>query len=413
MSAARGTVIHRGKTWTVVLDLGRSPWRHCPTPRCPGSIFVDSTVELACECCGKPLALPVLARLRKWHSGYRTKKAAELGRTELLGKLDGGTYVGPIETTVAQFVRDVWLPGLATGNLRPSTVAMYKRSVESRVLPHLGSVRLRDVTPTRLKTWLDALKGAGVGDRTVEIAGVSCHKLLKAATDLELIARNPADNAAVREARPHAKAAAPTIWTAEQTRAFLKAQRDDRLYPLWRVATMTGLRRGELAGLKWSAVDFEAGVLHVRETRVVVGYGVMDSTPKTDAGKRSVGLDPVTVAALRSHRARQTEEMFGFGKGRSDDGFVFVREDGEPYHPQRFTQMLAAKATAAGLPVVKLHALRHGHATTALEAGVPMKVVSERLGHSGIAITSDVYSHVSPATDHAAAAQVAAAIDGF
>ena len=126
----------------------------------------------------------------------------------------------------------------------------------------------------------------------------------------------------------------------------------------------------------------------------------------------TVGLDPATVTALRQHRTRQTEELFAFGKHREDERLVFVREDGEPYHPQRFTQMLAAKAEAAELPVVKLHALRHGHATVALEAGVPMKVVSERLGHSGIAITSDAYSHVTAATDRAAAAQVAAARDG-
>jgi len=142
--------------------------------------------------------------------------------------------------------------------------------------------------------------------------------------------------------------------------------------------TLTSL----LAGLRWRDVDLEPGVLHVRSTGVVVDYKVVESSPKTEKGRRAVGLDPATVAALRAHRVRQTEEMLGYGKARSDDGLVFVHEDGSPYHPQRFTTLLAERAKAAGVPLVKLHALRHGHATAAPEAGIPMKIVSERLGHS-------------------------------
>ena len=379
MTTARGSVIKRGSTYSVILDLGRA---------------LDGN------------------RRREWHSGFPTEKAAEKERTRLLKSLDDGTHVAPTETTVAEFADKTWLPGIRTSGLRASTIDMYERTTRLHVLPYLGHLRLRDVTPVALKSWLDGLKAAATGARTVEIAGVTAHKMLRAATDLELIARNPADNKAVRDARPKARAPVPTIWTAEQTRAFLASQREDRLYPLWRLATMTGLRRAEIAGLRWKDVNLEEGVLRVEQTRVVVAYKVLVSEPKTDKGKRAVGLDPVTVAALRTHRARQTEEMFAFGKHRTEDGLVFVHEDGQPYHPQRIRVMLAEQARAAGLPAVKLHALRHGHATAALEAGVPMKVVSERLGHSGIAITSDVYSHVTAATDHAAAMQVAAVIDG-
>ncbi|MHB1772944.1 MAG: tyrosine-type recombinase/integrase, partial [Acidimicrobiales bacterium] len=147
-------------------------------------------------------------------------------------------------------------------------------------------------------------------------------------------------------------------------------------------------------------------------TAVRGGNFGLDSAPKTEKGKRAVGLDPTTTSCLRAFRDAQREELSGLGKKWSKDDLVFVREDGEGYHPQRLRIMLAARARAVGLPPIKLHALRHGHATAALEAGVPMKVVSERLGHSGIAITSDVYSHVTAAADHAAAALVAATIDG-
>ena len=189
-------------------------------------------------------------------------------------------------------------------------------------------------------------------------------------------------------------------------------QRDGRLFALWRLAATTSLRRGELAGLRWRDVDLDTGEIHVRETAVVVGYTVIQSTPKTDKSRHTVGRDEGTVATLRSLRARRSEEMLSHGRRRGDATHLFTREDGEPLHPQRLTTMLASRAAKAGLPVVRLHALRHGHATAALEAGVPMKVVSDRLGHSSIAITADVYFHVAAATDRAAAAQIAATIDG-
>ncbi len=377
--SARGTVIKRGSTYSVVLDLGRGPGGN---------------------------------RQREWHSGFTSLKAAERERTRLLRALDDGTHIAPVETTVAEFVGETWLPGLSASNLRPSTVEMYIRCVTRYVLPHLGQLRLRDVSPIRLKSWLDQLKVAGVGDRTVQIAAVTAHKMLKAAVDLELISRNPADNAAVREARPHTRAPVPTIWTTAQTRAFLSSQKDDRLFSLWRLAIMTGMRRGELAGLRWQDLDLDEGVVHVRTTRVVVSYKVLDSAPKTEKGKRAVGLDPTTVSCLRAFRDAQQKELSALGRGWREDNLVFVAADGEGYHPQRLRIMLADRAKAVGLPPIKLHALRHGHATAALEAGVPMKVVSERLGHSGIAITSDVYSHVTAAADHAAAALVAATMDG-
>jgi integrase len=344
--------------------------------------------------------------------GYRTRREAEVALRKTISTIDAGSYSQPTTLTVREFVEGSWLPGLEHGDLRATTVNMYRLSATRYVLPHLGGQRLRDVAPARLRAWLDGLKAAGVGDRTVQIAAITCHKIFKSALDLELVSRNPADNSAVREARPNTKAAPPTIWDADQLGTFLDAQHDDRLYPLWRLAAMTGLRRGELAGLRWRDLDLDAGLLHVRETVVVVGYRAVASEPKTPKSRRTIGLDPATVAALRQHRARQTEELLAFGIPRTDDGRVFVREDGRSYHPQQLTKMLAIRAKAAGVPVVRLHALRHGYATAGLELGVPMKVMSERLGHSSLAITADVYSHVSVAVDQAAAAQIASAIDG-
>jgi integrase len=381
MSTARGSVFkrHGSKVWTVLLDLGHDEAGH---------------------------------RRREWHGGFRTKLAAERARTELLASVDAGAHLKPSDLTVREYVVGTWLPGLRAGSLRPSTVEMYARSARCYLLPSLGRVKLHDLDPLRLKGWLDALRTQGVGARTVQVAYSTAHRALRSALDLELIPRNPADNAEVRAAKPPLHSIPPTIWTVEETHLFLDSQRDDRLFALWRTAAMTGLRRGELAGLRWQAVDLDAGEIHVAETAVVVGYKVVQSTPKTAAGRRAVSIDEATVAALRALRARQTEEMFAFGRRRDNLTHLFTAENGEPLHPQRMTTLLASRAKKAGLPVVRFHALRHGHATAALEAGVPLKVVSDRLGHSSIVVTADIYSHCTAATDRAAAAQIAATIDG-
>ncbi len=133
--------------------------------------------------------------------------------------------------------------------------------------------------------------------------------------------------------------------------------------------------------------------------------------PKGKRG-RSVALDPVTVAALRAHRLRQMEERMHWGPAWQDTGLVFTHPDGAPLHPDTVTKRLRRLVRAAGLPWVKLHGLRHTHATLMLEAGVNIKIVQERLGHSSIAITGDVYSHVTPGMQDEAAARVAAIVDG-
>lgn len=410
-SRKRGSVRVRGNSISVVLDLGEQPWRRCPTPRCSGSTFTDSRALLACERCGAALEDPVPQRRRVWHSGFKTKAQANRKLTELLGQVDTGGFIEPTTITLRQFIDNTWRPGIEASDLRPATKDALLRSVRLYSLPHLGHVRLRDLTPAVLVQWIAGLKTAGVGARTTELACTTMHKVLQSACDLELLPRNPAANRAVRDARPRAKPSAPTVWTAQQTAQFLDSQRDDRLYALWRLAVATGMRRGELAGLRWQDLDLDTGTVQIAVTRTVVGHAVVNSDPKTQNSRRVLGLDAGTVAALRSWRKRQLEERMAWGPAWTDTGLVFTKEDGTGHHPARLTRMLAARATAAGLPPVRLHALRHGHATHGLESGVPLPVISKRLGHASIRITADTYQHVTAAVDQAAADAVAALYD--
>lgn len=196
-------------------------------------------------------------------------------------------------------------------------------------------------------------------------------------------------------------------WTAEELRAFLAAAEGDRFHPIFVLLVSTGMRRGEVLGLRWADVDVDAGRLAVRHTIGRVGGKVLAGEPKTAKSKRSIALDPATVAVLRRHRIAQLEERLAWGGLYRDQDLVFAREDGAPINPEYVGRALRRIAGKAGVRPVRTHDLRHGWATAALEAGVHPKVVSDRLGHSKVSVTLDVYSHVAPAVEEEAARLVA------
>jgi integrase len=203
------------------------------------------------------------------------------------------------------------------------------------------------------------------------------------------------------------------VWTHEQLRAFLAHVAGDRFNALWRLAATTGMRRGELLGPRWTDLDLDAGVLNVAQTRVKGGGTVGYGRPKTAKGRRAIALDEATVAMLKAHRKTQARERLAWGPGYRDEGLIFCREDGSPIDPDVLSQRFDRLVRDAGLPRIRLHDLRHTYATAALRAGVPIKVVSERLGHATPAITLAVYAHVLPGMDPEAAEQVAALVDGI
>jgi integrase len=201
------------------------------------------------------------------------------------------------------------------------------------------------------------------------------------------------------------------VWTAAQLRQFLGHTGDHRLHGLWVLAATTGMRRGELCGLMWDDVSWERGTLAVRRARVPIAGRVTEGTPKSDRA-RVVALAEGSVGALRSHRARQRAERLAWGEGWEDGGYAFTREDGSPMPPDAVSREFDALVRNAGLPRIRLHDLRHTHATLGLASGVPAKVMSERLGHAKVAITLDLYSHVVPGMQEAAAQQIEALLFG-
>jgi integrase len=196
-------------------------------------------------------------------------------------------------------------------------------------------------------------------------------------------------------------------WSKEQLRAFLDAVRDERLSPLWHVIAMTGMRRGEAIGLRWSDVDLEVGRLSVRRALIPINREVVVSEPKTAKGRRAVALDAGTVEVLKSQAARQLDEQKEWDEAWVETGLVFTAANGAALDPESVSRYFRQAVKKAMLPKIRLHDLRHTHATLALQAGIHPKVVSERLGHATVSITLDTYSHAIPAMQEEAAALIA------
>jgi integrase len=378
----RGTVYKRGDSWTYVLDI----------------------------------SLPGQRRRQKSKGGYRTKREALAGLNEAQGALQRGIYVEPSKLTVKTFLLDHWLPAIKAG-LRESTFQGYRSAIRNYVLPRLGETRLQALTPDQLNAFYGELLGkgrrdgkAGLSPKTVHNVHVMLHKALHDAVRWSYLPRNVAEYSDPPKQTSSGKAM--RTWTPAELRGFLEFVSDDPYNAAWVLAANTGMRRGEVLGLRWQDIDFDRRRLAIRQTIISIDYRVKISEPKTARGRRSVALDSGTIAALRAHRATQNQLKLMLGEAWQDNDLVFCRDDGTPVHPDRFTQMFDKHVRDCGLPRIRLHDLRHTHATLALAAGIHPKVVSERLGHSTVAFTMDVYSHAIPSMEAEAAETIANLVRG-
>jgi integrase len=294
-------------------------------------------------------------------------------------------------------------------DLQPTTLSNY-RDIIGYIKPHLGSRHaytldkraIHDLYLTLLKR--GSKRGGPLARDTVR----TVHRvLMKALKDLGITIDG------VRAPRPAAKETRGRkgVWTPAQAVQFLRHHADDRLIAAWTLSILTGMRRGELAGLKWSRVDLESGAVNVYWQRTTTRAGAVEKEPKGKS-KRTVALGPLLVAALRAHRAKQDAEKAAAGDLYDDGGYVFCREDGQPYYPKYFTDRWEKCCVEAGVPVIVLHDARHTSATTGADAGVPQHVMKNRLGHASQRTTDEVYTHVLDLSARKAAELMEAAIFG-
>jgi integrase len=350
-------------------------------------------------------------RRRKWHRFVGAKRQAENECARLISEMQRGTYLEPHKTNVAQFL-DRWLADVKP-RVSQKTHERYEQICHKNIAPLLGAVALARLRPEHISdAYAKALAtgrrrgDGGLAPRTVRQMHAIIKGALAQAVRWGILVRNPA--AAVKG--PKVGRAAMQTYDLEQTAELIEVARSTRVFIPVLLAVLGGLRRGEIAALRWRQVDLVAAQLAVVQSAEQTSAGVRYKEPKSGRS-RTIALSSTLVSELRAHRMRQAEELLRVGKRLSDNDFVVTRADGSSLRPhslgQEWVRFLARNAT---LPRIRFHDLRHAHATHLLASGVHPKVASERLGHSQVGITLDLYSHVLPNMQADAAAIVDVAL---
>ncbi|TDE10653.1 tyrosine-type recombinase/integrase [Jiangella asiatica] len=362
--------------------------------------------------CGCPWAFEVElpagadgSRRRVTKSGYAGQREAKKARDAVIAEERSGTLTDDRSLTVAVYLRRWLARKVDTGSIRPATVASYTRHVELLVA-EIGHHRLHELRAHHIEAGYRKIAKANpaMGPASLVRLHATLRSALRAAVKRrEGLTHDPCQHVEL----PKARRPRVQVWSVPQWQTFMScpAVAEHPMKPLFEVAALTGMRRGELVELQWSDIDLAAGVVTVKRQAVVVGHEVIVGPPKTASGDhRLVDLDAGTVELLKRLKRSQARQRLALGPAWLDDeGHVFTREDGAPWHPERVTKTFVRLAKAGGLEPCRFHDLRHLQASLMLAAGVEVGIVSKRLGHSTVTLTSDTYSHLMPGVGKAAA----------
>jgi integrase len=314
-------------------------------------------------------------------------------------QINKGNYMEPSTETVKDFL-ERWVRDSVQNKQRATTVLNYRLLMDVHVIPEIGGLPLAKLQPMhiqqlyRKKLESGRVDGSGgLSPTTVRRIHAVLHKALSTAVKWQFLPRNPAD--AVDAPKP-----ADTqmkFMTPEQVGVFLAASGNETFSTLYLTAIMTGLRRGELLGLRWEDVNLDSGQLAVRRSLVQMIDGTIAyQDPKTAHGERTVALPNTVIVSLREHRQKQDTDRSKLGSAYQENDLIFANSLGGPIRPDNLRRNFKETLKKAGLPEIRFHDLRHTHATLMLSQGVHPKIVSERLGHSSVQITLDTYSHALP-----------------
>lgn len=337
-----------------------------------------------------------------------TQKEVRERAKEVRERLDKNQPPKDAKITVAVFTRE-WIEStLEVSERKESTKALYRALATKHIAgSKLGAVPMDRMTPRRVDAWLADLRRAGLSQSSRRSIYIVLRSILDTAVRDKVIAENPAAKAT----RPRVEHHEAAYLTPDQVRALLAASDTTRYRPLFEMMVNTGLRRGEALALTWDKVDEDEGVLRIDGTLARVAGELVVTPPKTARSRRVVSISATVQEVLRQLRQRQRVERLRAGSQWHQTGFIFTTELGMPCDPRNALRALKVSAEKAGLPsAVGLHTLRHSAATAMLTNGVPLKVVSDVLGHSSIAITGDVYGHVAPEVATDALAKLGAAL---
>ncbi|OPX87487.1 MAG: putative prophage phiRv2 integrase [Pelotomaculum sp. PtaB.Bin104] len=333
------------------------------------------------------------------------EKDAQIALTGLLHKLDIGSLNHPSRITLKEFL-ETWLKYVRK-RVTVNTFRGYSVNVKNHICPIIGRIKLFDLKVLHLVKLYDVLdEEKNLSPATVHYVYRTLHAALNYAMECEYVNRNVSDLKAAKPPRPPKYKA--QILDQEQVAILIDAAWGSRIFIPVVLAISTGMRRGEILGLKWSDIDFESGIAKV-ERQLVWNWEINAlelKPPKSEDSIRTIALPPLAVEVLKKHRVMQKKEKLMVGGAYLDQRLICAQPDGKPWDPDAITKEFRSLVDELGLPRVRLHDLRHSHATILLEKGIQHKVVSERLGHSQINITLDLYSHVTPILQKEAAIKI-------
>jgi len=351
-------------------------------------------------------------RRQMLRQGFKTKREAETALAAAQQSVEQGSVVAKSTMNVGAFL-DEWLVS-QLGRLKASTHHSYVVT-SKRIRSGLGHVQVQSLTPIQIETFYSDLldhgraDGTGLSPKTVRNTHTVLRKALSDAQRLGLVYRNAADAAR----GPSVERPEFRVWSSDELREFFATAEANRLGAAFVMLATTGLRRGEVLGVRWRDLDLDARTLSVVQTITNVDGKLVFGKPKTSKSVRLISIDARTASMLRQHRRMQREDQIAMGPDWGNDGdLAFTDEAGGPIRPEWFSKEFGRLVAASGVPRIRLHDVRHTYATIALKTGIPAKVVSEHLGHSTIAITLDLYSHVTPGIDREATDRISAAMFG-
>jgi integrase len=361
----------------------------------PGDCVARLTIELQRGPDGK--------RRRKMITLRGSKRDIEKQRTKILGELNSGDFVAASPSTLGAYL-DYWLTNAVKPRLAERTFENYSQYVEYYIRPNLGAIRLADLSTAMVQAFYTRLltagrirklacKSAGLSPTTVNNVHRVFHEAMDWAVKWQFITKNPTEHVAVSKPEKRKQ----VILDRNQVATILSSVQDYKLRLVVMIGICTGLRRGEIVGLRWADVDLDRGLLMIQHSMVNTGKRIISKGPKTEAGARPLMMPSVLTDLLRERKDEVAAQKEILDSAYQDHDLVVCWEDGRPVHPHRFYKPLRNLLRRLNLPDgVCLHDLRHSHATHLLLDGVHPKAVSERLGHENVETTLNLYSHILP-----------------
>jgi integrase len=354
----KGYIRKRGKTYSYTVDIGRDPIT------------------------GK--------RKQKTKGGFKGKKEAEKALNDAIYHLNQGTFIEPKDLTVKDLVKE-WLK-IHQHKVKVTTFNMYQYNINKWIIPLLGGIKVQQFKKAHANQFSTQL--------LEKIASSTAHKVFTLARMIfsyavaeDVIPKNPFENTLIKRGKP-----AISTWTFDELNKFLQVVKKDNefYYRIFAAAAYTGLRKGEVLGIRKIDLDFEKSLINVKQSIFETKEkGVQAGSLKTPSSLRSVSIDDLLISILKDQIRKNNELKLKFGAGYQDHNLIFCNPDGSPVRPSILNRHFNAYIEKSGVPKIRLHDLRHTHATLLLELGVNPKIVADRLGHSSVKITLDVYSHVS------------------